>query len=356
VLDHLDWFGFGSIDHIGKYADRFGWDAIAELGLGALFIGVESKFAGDHGYDKRSKHDAREIFSRLHSMGIRTIGAWMCGWDFHDHTNVYEDLNYFVSLYPTYQQLTRVSPFPGTPLWEKLREQGRISDVPWEDVHFWSGAQKNVNFEAHETLNLTEYGYDLLYRTWGPSVLRRLDVQLTGYAWCRNSSNVLLRRHRAEFLRKQSATLWTSLAAMDRYAPNGVVRRRVRKIDAKYRALMGEPTPVMKALSASTEAMVTAFKIKEFFDPLNRHPKEEPYKRYIYEGDGANRDRATPYRIERQDPALADRIGMKEAELASFLLASTMRAVRLGRARKGDKALDDYLIGRIAAGHLGFGF
>ena len=111
VAERLDWFGFGSIDHIGKFAKQYGWDAIAEIGLGALFIGVESKFAGEHGYDKRDEYDAREIFQRLHSMGIRTVGAWMCGWDFHNHGNIHEDLNFFVSLQPTYQQLTRVSPF-----------------------------------------------------------------------------------------------------------------------------------------------------------------------------------------------------------------------------------------------------
>jgi len=37
--------------------------------------------------------------------------------------------------------------------------------------------------ETHETLNLVEYGYDLLFRTWGPSLLRRLDVQLNGYEY-----------------------------------------------------------------------------------------------------------------------------------------------------------------------------
>ena len=355
ALTDLDWFGFGSIDHIGRYAKRFGWDAIAELGLGCIFIGVESKFAGEHGYDKRDEIDARVVFKRLHAMGIRTVGAWMCGWDFHDHTNVYEDLNYFVGLYPTYQQLTRVSPFPGTKLWERLRDEGRIDDVPWEDVHFWSGAQKNINFEAHETLNLTEYGYDLLYQTWGPCVLRRLDVQLSGYAWCRRSSNRLLRRYRAEFHRRQCAMLWTGIYAMDRYAPNGVVRRRVRKIDEKYRRLLGEPTPVQKALGRTTEVLATILKAKEQFDPLNRHPKEEPYKRYLYDKDASRRD-MTPYGVERPSTTWGARLGMAEANVTQHLMSGVMKLYRQGRGARGDKVLDDYLIGRIASGQLGYGF
>ncbi len=356
VVESLDWFGFGSIDHIGKFAQTYGWDAVAEIGIGTIFIGVESKFAGEHGYDKREEIDAREVFSRLHSMGIRTVGAWICGWDFHDHSNIYEDLNYFVSLYPTYQQITRLSPFPGTELWERLRDEGRVADVPWEDVHFWSGSQKNTALETHETLNLTEEGYDLLYRTWGPSILRRLDVQLNGYAYCMRSKNPVMRQHKSRFYKRQCAMLWTMLRAMDRFAPNGVVRRRVRKTDEKYRRLLGQPTPVMEALSVALDAIVTARKIRDFFDPMNRHPKEEPYKRYIYDKEGTNGS-ATPYRVEIPGPIPAStRASMAAAGALGAALAASLKAVRLGAWQRGDPYIDEYLARIVRDGCLSFGF
>lgn len=355
VVESLDWFGFGSIDHIGKFAQKYGWDAIADTGIGAIFIGVESKFAGEHGYDKRDEIDAKVVFDRLHRMGIRTIGAWMCGWDFHHHGNIYEDLNYFVSLYPTYQQLTRVSPFPGTPLWERLKEEDRVQDVPWEDVHFWSGAQKNIALEAHETLNLTEYGYDLLYQTWGPSILRRLDVQLSGYEYSIKHPKSVFRKHKSVFYKRQCAMLWTNLAAMERYAPNGVVRRRVLKIEERYRAVIGEPTAVMEALSKNTVAMITAFKIREFFDPLNRHPKEEPFKRYIYDKNGQSNG-AVPYRTERTRAPLKTRLAMRATTMTYDIIATTMKAIRYSRWRKSDPVIDDYLIGMMEEGGIGFGF
>ena len=356
VIESLDWFGFGSIDHIGKFAKRYGWDTIAEIGIGCIFIGVESKFAGDHGYDKRDEIDARDVFDNLHRRGIRTVGAWMCGWDFHHHGNIHEDLNYFVSLYPTYQQLTRVSPFPGTPLWERLREEGRVRDVPWEDVHFWSGAQKNVALEAHETLNFTEYGYDLLYQTWGPSVLRRLDVQLNGYAFCRRSSHPMMRRHKALFFKRQCAMLWTNLRAMDRFAPNGVVRRRVRKMEEKYRHILGEPTPAMDALSKRVELLVTILKAKEWIDPLNRHPKEEPFKRYVYDNNANRNGSAVPYRIEMPEPDSSIKREMAVGKITKTMLATTLRTVRFLNRHNSDPDIDDYLVERIAEGWLGFGF
>ncbi len=355
VVENLEWFAFGSIDYIGQFAKRYGWDAITEVGIGAIFIGVESKFAGEHGYEKRDEIDAREVFEQLHRMGIRTVGAWVCGWDFHHHGNMYEDLNYFVSLYPTYQQLTRLSPFPGTPLWERLREQGRVADVPWEDVHFWSGAQKNVALEAHETLNLTEYGYDLLYRTWGPSVLRRMDVQLNGYRYCIQSDNPILRRHKALFFKRQCAMLWTSIHALERFAPNGVVRRRVRKIDEKYRSFIGEPTPGMKALARGTEAYVTAFRAREAFDPLNRHPKQEPFKRYVYNKNGSS-NKAIPYDVQMPKPPWTTRLAMKQAQLNESVLAASMKAMRFAMPSKTDPDIDDHLVERLGKGWLGFGF
>ncbi len=356
MMESVDWFGFGSIDHIGKFAKKYGWDAIAELGLGTVFIGVESKFAGDHGYDKRDEIDARECFHRLHSMGIRTVGAWICGWDFHDHSNIHEDLNYFVSLMPTYQQLTRLSPFPGTALWDRLKEEGRIDDVPWEDVHFWSGAQKNRALEPHETLNLTEYGYDLLYRTWGPSLLRRLDVLMNGYEYCRRSDNPVLRRHRALYFKRQSATFWLLLKGMDRFAPNGLVRRRVRKADERYRRVIGEPTPVMTAVATALDGLATALKAKQLVDPMNRHPKEEPFKRYTYDKAAVNGS-PVPYKTEWPGGSSIKVKAERALEEVRFTtLDMALRGVRTAGWRNRDAEIDDHITGMVRDRSLGFGF
>jgi haloalkane dehalogenase len=348
VLESLDWLAFGSIDHIAGFAEQYGWDTVAEIGIGAIFIGVESKFAGAHGYSKRESFDAKMVFDKLHTMGIRTLGAWVCGWDFHDHSNIYEDLNYFVACYPTYQQLTRLSPFPGTLLYNNLMEDGRVKDVPWEDVHFWSGAQQNISLETHETLNLVEYGYRLMYNTWGASMLRKLDIMLNGYQYCLASSNPALHDHKSEFFRRHCALLWTLLGAMDRFAPNGVVRRRVRKIDEKYKNLIGKPTPVMKLMSRVCERLAIVFKKKDRLDPFNRYPKEEPFKRYLYDNRQSDRDDAVAYRTEfpNSTPARV-RMAMKWNDLRFSLMAQWMKGVQKCRPSKGDADIDNYLIKTI---------
>ncbi|MFC1849471.1 B12-binding domain-containing radical SAM protein [candidate division CSSED10-310 bacterium] len=355
VSESLDWLAFGSIDHIGQFGQKYGWHTLAEIGMGAIFIGVESKFAGEHGYDKRAECNPKFVFNQLHSMGIRTLGAWICGWDFHNHNNIHEDLNYFVSLYPTYQQLTRLSPFPGTKLWEKLREEGRVKEVPWEDVHFWSGAQENTVLEEHETLNLTEYGYDLLYRTWGPSILRRLDIQLNGYAFCMKSENPIMRRHKSIFFKRQCSMFWALLYAIDRFAPNGVVRRRVRKIDEKYRRLIGQPTGVMETLARAIEVLASVSYFKELFDPANRYPKEEPFKRYTYDKHSTHGD--VPYLTEwPTPPSITTRLTMTEEELQYAILSKVMKVIRFARPSQSDPLIDEYLINLFHTRAFGFGF
>lgn len=343
IIERLDWFAFGSVDNIADFADKYGWDYISEIGIGSIFIGVESKFAGEHGYDKRDRVDAREVFDQLHKRGIRTVGAWICGWDFHTHQNMLEDLNYFVACYPTFEQLTRMSPFPGTVLYDKLKEEGRVRNVPWDDVHFWSNAQVNTYLETHETLNLTEYGYKLLYETWGPSLLRRFDVLLNGYEYWMNSDNKVMREHKTKLFRQQASLTMVITPVIYRFAPNGVVRHRVEKLQQRYRDLIGEPTPAMKAASWYVMRLSRRWKKKDLFDPFNQYPKEEPFKRYIY--DKQNTNGAVPYRTE-YGRSLGLRTNLERLrEFERFKrVAAGLWILKHLLFWKSDPQLDDYLI------------
>jgi hypothetical protein len=355
MVEDFDWFAFGSLDFIGAFVDRFGWDAIAEIGIGALFIGVESKFGELLRYKKRSQVDPKWVFTNLHQRGIRTIGAWICGWDFHTHANIMEDLNYFVALWPTYQQLTRLSPFPGTPLWERVKKEGRLKKVSWDDMHFWSETQKNLALEDHETLNLVEYGYELLYQTWGPSLLRRLEVELNGYAYCLQSANPILRQHKSKFFKRQCGMVWPMLAAMERYAPNGMVRRRARMVDKKYHSIIGEPTAVMKLLSDTVIRLAAKEYAKIQLNPSFYRAKEEPFKRYIYDKT-SDRDGDIPYRTEwPTKPSWQVRKDMAWESTRYFFLEKAMKAKRFARRTQSDPDIDDYLIGMVKDRAFGFG-
>ncbi len=80
-----------------------------------------------------------------------------------------------------------------------------------------------------------------LYETWGACIFREWKVAMNGYEYCIDHSDQLIRQ-RAEFHRTISAELYPLTRAMEIFAPNGMVRKRVRDERSRYTRLFGEPT------------------------------------------------------------------------------------------------------------------
>jgi len=160
-LRKLNWFSPSSIESLSQYE----YDELPLQGFKGTFIGVESKFAPKEGYQKRTG-EAKETIHELLKRGIYCSGGLMLGFDFHDRVNIQEDINYYVACELTSHQISRVFPFPGTPLWYRLQEEGRVYDVPWIDINFYGGGYKHKNFEPHEIEHLILEGYRKFYETW----------------------------------------------------------------------------------------------------------------------------------------------------------------------------------------------
>jgi len=182
---------------------------------------------------------------------------------------------------------------------------------------------------------------DLIYKTWGPSILRKLDVLLRGYEYCLNSDNPIMRDHKSKFFKQQAAVLQSMCGAMDRFAPNGVVRRRVNKIDQKYRELIGEPTAIQRVLSRSMEKRAKKFKIQNFLDPINRYPKQEPAKRYLYIKNKKLTEGDIPYKTELLSKRSFDlRWNKFKFKQRSILLSFLSKL----KSSKSDSGLDKHII------------
>ena len=292
-LRELAFFTFGSIRAI---QDLWEPEEIALTGVSNVFIGVESKYAAEGGYSKRAG-DARAVFKMLHGIGVSTTGAWMCGWDWHTRDNIEEDLDWFVGLEPTLNQLARLCPFQGTALYDRLKEEGRVEDVPFEEVHFYGGGMRHTNFEPPELMRLIERGYRQLYETWGSTVVRMLKVNLNGYEFCRQAQAKELRTERAEWHRKRAKEVWPLLAANKRFAPNGYVRQNISKLDARFRRLFGEPSRAEKLLSNYVLYRAHVAKVHELLWPQGMHPRVEATKLYQYANDHDLTGDECPYTV-----------------------------------------------------------
>ena len=124
-------------------------ELMRESGCRQVLIGLESPVAqGLDGIEMRRNWklgrlpDYATAIRRIQSHGITVNGCFVLGLDGHD-PGIFDRVYEFVEESGLYEvQITVMTPFPGTPLYDRLRSQGRLlEDEAWErctlfDVNF----------------------------------------------------------------------------------------------------------------------------------------------------------------------------------------------------------------------------
>ena len=244
ILHRVNFMCFGSIKSISQYTP----EELALCGVGAVWIGVESKFdeviTSDHHIEKRSGRDVAEVFSDFQKYGITTVASTILGWDFHNRDNIIEDLDYFVSLKPVLYQISPLKPCPGTELFGKLKEQNRIyNNHTWEEASLWGGDHhKYLNFEKDEMQKYFDLAHEKLYNTNGSAPLGIADIMLQGYRNMLHSPNyhLQMRADTCYFFAKNLCP--HLLFSMRKLAPSEIVKRRIDDIKLKYYQYIGRFT------------------------------------------------------------------------------------------------------------------
>lgn len=128
-------------------------DLAAKSGCRGVLIGFES-LSRDSLMETHkvfnTRRDHREVIARIHERGIAIMGCFVFGFD-HDTGEIFDETAEFaietkIDL-PRYAILT---PFPGTPLFRRLKDQGRILTEDWT---YYDG--QHVNFRPE---NMTPDG------------------------------------------------------------------------------------------------------------------------------------------------------------------------------------------------------
>jgi len=136
------WMGFATVE-IAKDEELL--KGAQQSGCISLFIGFESLNKENLEGPKRKFRgvkDLQGLIERIHDHGIGIQGSFIFGFD-NDDPGVFERTVEFIHQnrieLPNYSVLT---PYPGTPLWERLNREGRIFDRDWSHydmsrVVFW---------------------------------------------------------------------------------------------------------------------------------------------------------------------------------------------------------------------------
>lgn len=157
-----------------------------ESGCGSILIGLESVSGKnlsrmDKGVNLR--HDYIDSIKKIQSYGIRVDGSFILGYDF-DSQESFDELIQFIDetnmLMPLINILT---PFPGTKLFERLEQEGRILHKDWSKydtknvVFSHPGMTGEELLEGYKRVIRHVYSFDSIYRKlkhywdidfWGP--------------------------------------------------------------------------------------------------------------------------------------------------------------------------------------------
>lgn len=221
------------------------------MGLAGVWAGIESKRAT---YAKLERLDPASIVERLHRVGILTLNSMIVGYDWHDEAGIEEDFRYLVSLRPTFSQMMIYSPCPQTPLFERMRAEGRLRDIPYTHRDGFHLMFEHPHFGAEEMERIVVELFRREYEELGPSVCRVLDVQLTGYLELRDHPEPLFRR-RAEEYRLMCLEVYPLLGEARRRAPTERVRRFVGELEQRAEDEL-EIGPAARALRLAVPPLV----------------------------------------------------------------------------------------------------
>ncbi len=147
-----------------------------EAGCGSVFIGFESvseKNLSAMSKNVNMKLNYLEAIERIHSHGLLILGSFIVGYDF-DTRESFDELIAFIDKAHILEPIINIlTPFPGTKLFRRLEEEGRIIHKDWSKYD-----TKNVVFRpakltpeellaGFEKVNKSIYSFESIYRKLG---------------------------------------------------------------------------------------------------------------------------------------------------------------------------------------------
>lgn len=218
---------FSSLSALKKYPI----DLLLELGVNAIWIGLESKFqpyAKQKGLD-----DPKAYIQELKKNGISVLGSTIIGVPDHTPDKVLEEIDNALSYGTDLHQFMLYTPLPSTPLWKKTEAEGCIlPGIPWEDQHGqYRFNWKHPNITPEESEKLIQLAFDEDYRRLGPSIFRIGETRLNRLkSTLHHKSSLIQTRNKEEMERMGNMVplLW----AMEKYFTfsNPAVKKKIKKV------------------------------------------------------------------------------------------------------------------------------
>ena len=238
------YLSFGSVNHLSQFDPRF----LSELGLGIVWIGIESRY---HLYHKNQGVDIPALVRNLHDWGIKTCLSSILCLDEHTKETIREDIDWHLSLKPILSQFAHLSPAQGTKLWRRLIKEERIlHSIPVEDRHAFKQIWfKHPHFTPYESELIQKEAYLRDYHELGPTVVRWIENNYRAYPHLVGSGSRLLAQ-RAALLKQRMRIYKMILWAAERLVPTGKMAEQIRDLRRELEKDFGKMGAVDRAGAA----------------------------------------------------------------------------------------------------------
>ena len=242
---------------------------LAAMGLECVWLGVESP---NQFYAKLKGIDLKRMISSLHDHGIMTITSMVLGYDFHTEENIWKDIDYLLSLESTFNQFMLYTPLPGTPLFKKMSQEGRIFNLPWKDFDGFHFTTRHPNITPKRMEEIQKEAYKKDFHVLGPSIIRGLNANWQGYHKFKNSTVPILQKRASEHLNSCTYGLALFPAAAN-CAPNKETRQQILDFQADMIGEFGLSSKVKWASRYISARMSFVTLMNKFFPSDVIQPK-----------------------------------------------------------------------------------
>jgi haloalkane dehalogenase len=185
---------FTSLKSLSQYTDQ----EFLMMGLSGVWVGAESKRAD---YSKLQGLDVHKILAGLKLIGVNVLVSMVLGYDWHDPAAVEEDFEYLLSLKPALSQFMICTPCPQTPLYERVKREGRLLNIPFKYHDGFHALIKHPHFSQRELEDLVIRLLRREHEELGPSIFRIMETQLSGYEYLKENPSPLLKARAGEHRR-----------------------------------------------------------------------------------------------------------------------------------------------------------
>lgn len=142
-------------------------DLTAQSGCRALLIGFETLDDAalvETGKGFNNRQDYHEVVRRLHARGIGLQGTFVFGFDSHTADSFAETVEFVMSAPIDLPRYAILTPFPGTPLYHRLKSEGRILTEDWSLYDGQHVVYQPQRMSPGELLQRTEWAWKHTYR------------------------------------------------------------------------------------------------------------------------------------------------------------------------------------------------